>query len=84
LFKGGIEIFKRRNNLEIMAEILKTAQNGVNKTKIVYDVNMNFKQMATYLNKLETLGFITREGSIQTTQKGLKYLEYFNEIIKTI
>jgi predicted transcriptional regulator len=67
-----------------MAEILNTAKESVNKTKIVYKVNMNFKQATTYLNKLEKLGFVRREGGVQTTQKGLEYLRQYNLIMKTI
>ena len=72
---------QRRSNLEIVAEILRTAKKGAKKTRIVYGANLNFKMLNEYLAKLEAAGLITRSedngGLIETTDKGKEYLEWF-------
>jgi predicted transcriptional regulator len=77
-------MFKKRNTLEIMADILKTSREGANKTKIVYSTRMNFKQATTYLNKLEQLGLIAREDKIRTTERGYEYLKLYDQIVQVI
>jgi predicted transcriptional regulator len=46
----------RRDKLKIMLNILEACCNdsGTNKTKIVYQVNINFKVASIYLNMLKT------------------------------
>jgi predicted transcriptional regulator len=72
---------QKRNNLEIVAEILKIARNGAKKTRIVYGANMNFRMLEEYLEKLEKAGLITNSegkyGLIKTTEKGVEYLQRF-------
>ena len=72
---------QRRNNLEIVAEILKIAKKGAKKTRIVYGANMNFKMLDEYLEKLTKAGLIANSegnsGLIRTTEKGVEYLQQF-------
>ncbi len=72
---------QRRSNLEIVAEILRTAKKGAKKTRIVYGANLNFKMLNEYLEKLEAAGLIRHSedngGLIETTEKGKEYLEWF-------
>ena len=72
---------QRRNNLEIVAEILKIAKKGAKKTRIVYGANMNFKMLDEYLEKLTKAGLIANSesngGLIKTTEKGVEYLQQF-------
>lgn len=72
---------QRRSNLEIVAEILRTARKGAKKTRIVYGANLNFKMLNEYLAKLEAAGLVSRSedngGIIETTDKGKEYLEWF-------
>jgi len=72
---------QRRSNLEIVAEILRTAKKGAKKTRIVYGANLNFKMLNEYLEKLEAAGLIKHSedngGLIETTDKGKEYLEWF-------
>jgi predicted transcriptional regulator len=72
---------QRRNNLEIVAEILKIARKGAKKTRIVYGANMNFKMLDEYLEKLTKAGLIANSedngGLIKTTEKGVEYLQQF-------
>ena len=72
---------QRRSNLQIVAEILRTAKKGAKKTRIVYGANLNFKMLNEYLEKLEAAGLIKHSedngGLIRTTDKGKEYLEWF-------
>jgi len=72
---------QRRNNLEIIAEILRIARRGAKKTRIVYGANLNFKMLRAYLRKLEGAGLITVSkedgGLIKTTKKGHEFLQQF-------
>ncbi len=77
----------KRSRLEIMAEILSCAKDGGNKTKIVYDAYLNFKQAEQYLNYLmeeELLTIYSDENRTvyYTTEKGAKMLERFNDLIE--
>ena len=49
---------QRRSQLEIMCDILETCREGVNKTKIVYNANLNFTRLNKYLSTLLSLGFV--------------------------
>ncbi|GAI07498.1 unnamed protein product [marine sediment metagenome] len=42
----------RRNNLDISADILRTAHSGARKTRIVYQANLNFDIVKKYLKAL--------------------------------
>jgi predicted transcriptional regulator len=71
----------RRSNLEIVADILKIAQIGCNKTRIVYNANLNFKMLNEYIERLEKAGLVSSSlkngGLIKTTSKGKEYLKQF-------
>jgi len=75
---------KRRNNMEIMAEILRIARKGAKKTHLVYGANINFKLLGEYLNQLEGAGLIAnnveRDGLIRTTERGKEYLNYYQNL----
>lgn len=51
---------KRRSNIEIMADILRTGEHGAGKTEIMYSANMSYSQTQRYLNYLVEQGFINR------------------------
>ncbi len=81
----------RRNNMEITADILKIAKNGAKRTHIVYKANLNFKLLSEYLEELEKNGLIENqkegENIIKTTDKGIKFLNYyygFRQFVKTV
>lgn len=72
---------KKRNNLDIMADILKAAIGGAKKTWIIYQTNLNFNIGNRYLSQLIQHGLLTiYKGSIKykTTEKGLEFLEKYN------
>jgi len=64
-----------------MAEILRIARKGARKTHIVYGANINFKLLQEYLNELEKAGLILNHvekgGLIETTERGVQYLNYY-------
>jgi predicted transcriptional regulator len=50
---------KRRRKDQIIAQILATCQEeSVNKTKIVYQANLNFRTVVPYLDHLISKGFL--------------------------
>ncbi len=42
----------KRSRYEILSNILRICQNGANKTKIVYQANLNFRTVNPYLQTL--------------------------------
>ncbi len=77
----------KRTRFEIMVDILSSANEGANKTKIVYDAYINFKQANDYLNSLMDAELIIKDSDgdktiYQTTDKGLEMLEKYKELIE--
>ncbi|CAD7768103.1 Winged helix-turn-helix [Candidatus Methanoperedenaceae archaeon GB50] len=71
----------KRSRLEIMLSILKAAENGANKAKVVRNANLNFAAASKYLDFLSEGGFISLDKDIYTTtKKGLEYIEKLEEI----
>jgi len=57
-------------------EVLKAAENGVKKTKIMYKASLSFDQLKRYLGALKKAGFITQQPRTwKTTEKGLHVIE---------
>lgn len=72
---------RKRNDVEISAEILKVARNGARKSHLVYRTNLNFKLIDKYLkllNRNELIKGPSENKTFKTTEKGLKYLDYFD------
>jgi predicted transcriptional regulator len=79
----------KRSRGEIVAQILDVCKAGANKTRIVYQTNLNFRTVDPYLETLIKNDLIeVRPGkytSYETTQKGSNLLETIskaNEEIK--
>ena len=47
---------KRRDHLDIIAEMLEVARDGALKTKIMYEANLSFAQLNEYLSFLLEIG----------------------------
>jgi len=76
-------MMRRRNNLDIMAEILEIARLGAKKTWIVYRANLNFKLVKEYLDELMEKRLLDSDGAIyQTTDQGLEFLEEYRNFKK--
>lgn len=75
---------RKRNSSEIVAEILRIAQRGAKKIRIVYKANLNFKMLDEYIKKLEESGLVTGyqddDRLIRTTEKGKEYLQKYSEL----
>jgi|GEM_PF-505301 len=77
---SGVGVMKR-NRHEIIYDILTICVRGANKTKIVYDGNLNFRTTNHYLNELIKSQFINIErGEYCTTQRGISLLESMNQV----
>jgi len=76
----------RRNKLEILSCILNICKpDGSSKTKIVYQVNLNFKNAGLYLEWLTQHGYLVKEGRLyKTTPSGDELLNNLNNINSTI
>ncbi|HUU08397.1 MAG TPA: winged helix-turn-helix domain-containing protein [Dehalococcoidales bacterium] len=81
-----MRVNRRRSDIEIIAEMLKVGENGAGKTKIMYSVNMSYRQIQKYLGYLMAQGFIDQMKmgnpavTYQVTDNGLKLLELLNRI----
>jgi predicted transcriptional regulator len=62
---------KKRDKLELIRRILQMCQKGTKKTRIVYQVNLNFRTAGNYLDLLINEELIAKEGnSFKITAKG--------------
>jgi len=76
----------RRNDLDICADILRVAQTGANKTRIVYQANLNFKIVEKYLHRLMSNGLLqqTMDRRFLTTHKGVQFVAQFEMLVAPI
>jgi len=76
---------KKRDSLDISADILRLATSGAIKTRIVYGANLNFKIVEGYLSRLTGLGLLENSDNrrkYQTTEKGLSFIQRYEELSK--
>jgi len=75
----------KRNKHQIFSEILEICRNGANKTRIVYQANLNFKTVNPYLKVLIEKHLINLDqGEYQTTQEGMNLLESINQVTEKL
>ncbi len=73
----------RRGRIEIIASILRSARNGVETTQLMYDANLSFNQLQSYLklllkNNLLGMTVESSQGKIyKTTLKGMAFLGHY-------
>lgn len=71
----------KRGQLEIKAEILGYCGQQTTKTKIMYNVNLNYAQLKRHLKALTATGLLaTNKNKYATTQKGHRFLELFVQL----
>jgi len=71
----------KRNQLTIIAEILRLARNGTYETRLVYHTNTNFKMLKKYISFMALRGLITvNDGVYKTTELGIEYLRRFKSL----
>jgi len=67
---------ERRTRFEVVADILRVAKKGARKTRIVYNANLNFTIVNSYLSELLGSGKLVQKGPyFHTTGKGLEHIE---------
>jgi predicted transcriptional regulator len=76
----------RRNKLEILSSILNLCKaESSSKTKIVYAVNLNFKNAGLYIEWLTQRGYLEKSDKIyKTTDSGCNLLKNLEKINDTI
>ena len=74
----------KRSRHVIISEILDICKDGANKTRIVYQANLNFRTVDPYIDLLikNNLLEVKQEKSVlyETTDKGKKMLDDFKQI----
>jgi len=79
----------RRSEVEIIAEILKLAENGAKQTAIMYGCNLNHGRVRGYLDTLEMRGLLEcRRNDPHTeyfaTDKGRYFLHHLDIALVTL
>jgi predicted transcriptional regulator len=72
----------RRTRLEVLSSILEICSGeGASKTRIVYQINLNFKNAGVYLKWLTDKGYLVKEGKMyKITPAGKEMLLGLKEI----
>ena len=76
-----------RSRTEIVAIILDAANGGITKTKIMYFAFLSYNQLNEYLSVLtdnNLVEYLDGTHTFKTTEKGLNYLNVYNEIRKSL
>lgn len=75
----------KRSKYQIISEILEICISGANKTKVVYQANLNFRTVNPYLEELIRNHLIDLEQhEYITTSDGISLLENINYINKQL
>ena len=72
-----------RSRTEIVGNILDAANGGTTKTKIMYFAFLSYNQLNEYLSILienNLVEYLDGTHTFKTTEKGLNYLNVYNEI----
>lgn len=79
-----------RSRIDIIANILQVANEGVRKTHIMYQCNLSFRQLQAYLDLLVDMGFLesvalkTENQSdshlFETTRKGKAFIQAYHNL----
>jgi predicted transcriptional regulator len=72
---------KYRSRTDIISEILKLAENGNSKTKIMYGAYLSYDQMKDYLSVMLQNELLEKKGvKCRTTKKGLQFIKTYENI----
>ena len=73
--------FRKRSDIDIIANILNEARSGVRKTRIMYKCNLSHRQLQVYLKLLLDIGLLAFHSDLhKTTTKGLKFLDSYRTL----
>lgn len=83
--KSELRRASRRDKLFVVATILEIAQNGAQKTQIMYRANLSFSQVCDFIRfmvKIDLLKLRTENGreAYVSTEKGIDFLLRYREI----
>ena len=71
---------KYRSRLEITVDVLNTAINGANKTRIMYAANLSYKLLEKYIRETIESGFmVSGHRGYEITEKGKTFLEKYRD-----
>lgn len=74
----------RRSGIELIADILEEARQGMTKTRLVYRTNLNFVVMRKHLDFLLDKGLLERVEEpaqlYRTSPKGVEFLKEFRRM----
>jgi predicted transcriptional regulator len=76
-----------RSRIEIISQILESANGGTTKTKIIYKAFLSYNQLKEYLTILTESGLLSYDHQthiFKTTEKGFRFLNFYNEISDVI
>lgn len=71
-----------RSRLDIIADMLRVASRGANKTRIMYQANLSYKLLTKYLKEVVKAGLVRferAENCYVLTSKGVEFLERYRE-----
>ncbi len=72
---------KRRNNLDISADILRVSRGGAIKTHLVYKCNLNFNIVKKYIRGLTESGLLEKNGDrFYSTEEGLLFVDRYDQL----
>jgi len=74
---------KYRSRTDIISEILKIADNGTSKTKIMYGAYLSYVQLKDYLKVLLENGLLAYDEhklQYKTTEKGRMFLKTYDKV----
>lgn len=77
---------KNRTRIDILAEMIRAAKEGTRKTRIMHLAFISPNQVDEYMNALLDSGLLVLlDGPFyQTTAKGLRYLELYEELEESL
>lgn len=90
IIKGKKMKRQKRAIFDVLSDILKAADksDGVRKTTIVYQANLNFAKAEEYIGMLLEQGFIMNcngtRNLYQTTEKGRQFLSKYKDLLETL
>jgi predicted transcriptional regulator len=75
---------KYRSRIDIISHILEVANGGnATKSKILYHAFLSYAQMKEYLRiltKIDLLSYDVHTQTFKTTEKGLRFLDVYNQM----
>jgi predicted transcriptional regulator len=73
--------FRKRSDIDIVANILNEARKGARRTRIMYRCNLSHTQLQVYLKLLLGMELLTFNPDLyKTTAKGLEFLDAYRAL----